>query len=623
MVEKVAILSAGAQYTKVIDRRVRELNVKSEILPLSTPASKLREYKAIVISGGPASVYEENAPEYDSGIFHLGIPVLGICYGMQMMTREFRGRVVPKQVKEYGETLIEIVKNSELFSDLERSQEVLMNHGDSVDKLAEGFETIAYSQDRIVAAIQNREKRLYGVQFHPEVDLTVNGKQILANFLFKVAKLTGDYTIEDRLGKSITYIRENVGKNPVLVLVSGGVDSTVTARLLVEALGPSQVYAIHVDNGFMRLNESRLVYEALTKQGLRNFRLIDAKEEFYTARALIKKKDSAPYLSLSLREVIDPEEKRIIIGDTFMKIADREISLLGFVPDSMFLAQGTLRPDLIESASDSLEDPNADKIKTHHNDSPLAREKRAKGLLVEPNSELHKDEVRRVGKLLGLPDEIVYRKPFPGPGLAIRILCGSEPYKTADFEFIDSRVGEITHGSNFNGFLLPVKTVGVQGDARTYSYLAALTGKPDWTELKKVASVIPRAVHEVNRVIYLFSDNGIKFYQFTPTTLTEENISELRVADHEVNKRLHKYGLIQKISQMPVVMFPIEFNGGQRSIALRPFITNDFMTGRAAMPGKDMPLEFIMETVEALEAKKERVVALDLTSKPPGTTEWE
>jgi GMP synthase (glutamine-hydrolysing) len=621
MDEKLAILDAGAQYGKVIDRRVRELGVESDMLPLSSSTSLLSKYRAFIISGGPESVYSPKAPPFNPKLFSLGKPILGICYGMQLMNYFFQGTVVKGSRREDSETSITIDPSCALFSGLEKKQQVLMSHGDSIEKPAQGFQITAFS-GTIPAAMQNPEKKMYATQFHPEVDLTTEGKKMLSHFLFDIANFKGTYTMEHRLDRTLLEIRQKVKDNPVLILVSGGVDSTVSAALLSKALSPQQIHAVHIDTGLMRKNESSLVIQELKKLGLA-VHLVDASKQFQEATTLISGKKTKP-----LNKTTDPEEKRKIIGDTFMKVTDQAILDLQLDLGKTFIAQGTLRPDLIESASD-LVSSSAYVIKTHHNDTPLVREKRKRGMIIETNKDWHKDEVRKIGEMLGLPKELLLRQPFPGPGLAVRILCAETAYTYETIKKIHEP--QILYGLEHISLVqLPIKSVGVQGDDRSYKAVVALTGQltdeADWTKLKHLANEIPKLDHEVNRVVYVFGNKITSApKEITLTYLTQEVVEQLRDADAIVNQCLIKHNLVQKISQMPVILIPVSFDEpGKRSIVLRPFLTNDFMTGLPALPGKEIPSACIQEMVkDILKIKGISRVLYDLTSKPPGTTEWE
>ena len=616
--EKLAILDCGGQYTKVIDRRVRELGVKSDIFPINVKSEELKDYKAVILSGGPNSVSENQRLKFDEKIFELGIPILGICYGMQLMSDFFSGVVDSNVIKEYGQNEIWVNNKVPIFDGLSENQKVLMSHGDTVKVAPQGFEVIAKSGEAI-AGIGNIQKKLYGVQFHPEVDLTQEGMKMLENFIRKVAEYKDFYALEDRIQASINMIREKVKDNKVVVLVSGGVDSAVTAALLIKALNPDNVYAIHIDSGFMRKNESDIICENLKQLGLKNLIRENAKEYFFNTVVEIDGKKIGP-----LVDTVDPEEKRQIIGEIFIRIANNVIQRLHLDPEKTFIAQGTLRPDLIESGNPDVSG-FAHKIKTHHNDVQIVREARKKGLIIETNSDWHKDEVRKVARKLGLAEEIASRQPFPGPGLAIRLLCHDKKQEIKVSEESIQKLNKILEGTNEKGFIIPIKSVGVQGDCRSYRNLCLMYGNNldlDWKKVTNKAKEITDSIDTINRVGYVLNTNNIsKQPECFDMKINDECVDLLRELDNIVTSNLEQ----AKVNQTFAVLIPVGINK-KYSIAIRTFVTNDFMTGRPGEIGQEVSKEMLEKVVKEITNKygdKIEFIIYDVTSKPPATCEWQ
>ncbi|PKK82683.1 MAG: glutamine-hydrolyzing GMP synthase [candidate division Zixibacteria bacterium HGW-Zixibacteria-1] len=616
-IDSIAILDCGAQYTKVIDRRVRELSVRSEVFPLKVEAEKLKGFDGIILSGGPKSVWDDDRLEYDEDIFSLGVPILGICYGMHLINKHFGGVVSPGVKNEYGETDIEVDPGCPLFDGLDESQRVLMSHGDSVEILADGFKSCAVSE-HICAAMQDDKRKVYGVQFHPEVDLTVNGVAMLRNFLSKICELSGNYILEDRIDAAIEKIKKQVGDGQVLVLVSGGVDSAVSAALLSRALDPDKIYAIHVDHGLMRKDESDIICEQLKQLGLKHLIRENAEKKFFNTVVTLDGTEIGP-----LTATIDPEEKRNIIGEVFVRVIQDVSARLRLKPDKTFWAQGTLRPDLIESGNPDVS-ATAHKIKTHHNDVEMIRLARARGMVIETNWDWHKDEVRRVARKLGIAESIASRQPFPGPGLAIRTIC-YDGRGSVDREVFNG-FGKVLSesGGGYKGNVLPIRSVGVQGDLRSYRHLSLLWGKGidlDWNHIYRLGNGIPNKVKGINRVAYVLNkkeiDQQVKCTEFY---LSHDSVALLQELDHVVTEKLNK----PPMSQVLAVLLPIGLEK-KFSVAIRTFITNDYMTGRPAFIGQDVSKETIAELVDELESQFDEIdlILYDVTSKPPATVEWQ
>jgi len=495
----ILIIDFGSQYNQLIARRVREHHVYCQIEPPDIELAKVRELKpeGIILSGGPASIYEKNSPRVDPGIFELGIPVLGICYGLQFMVGALGGQVIAAQKREYGFAELTIKKTEGLFAGVEKKTRCWMSHGDKIGKLPKGFRITAATANTSIAAAEDPKRKFYGLQFHPEVVHTPEGKKMLENFLYTVCQCEKTWTMQSFAKETIAEIRSQVGGGKVILGLSGGVDSSVAAVLLHQAIG-SQLTCVFVDNGVLREGEAQKVLDVYKCHFRMNLRFVRARKIFLDR----------------LKGVEDPEKKRKIIGRTFIEVFDKEARR---IKDVAFLAQGTLYPDIIESRS-AFGGPSA-VIKSHHNVGGLP--KRMKLKLVEPLKHLFKDEVRLLGKELGIPDEMVWRQPFPGPGLAIRIIGDVTEKRLNILRKADVILMEEIRAANLYrkiwqsfAVLLPLKSVGIMGDQRTYEHILAIRAvtsddamTADWAKLPhdllgRISNRIINEVRGVNRVVY-------------------------------------------------------------------------------------------------------------------------
>jgi len=502
-VDTILVFDFGSQTTQLIARRIRDAGVYTEILPgdANLDGKPPRQCKGVVFSGSPYSVYEESAPFPDKRIYDWKVPILGICYGFHRIVQDHNGKVEPLSKKEYGSARVTHPGNNPLFDNIPSSFISWMSHGDSISVLPEGFEKGAETGDH-PAAFFNRERNYYGLQFHPEATHCECGTDILKNFIYSICGSESDWNMDIYLEQSIAKIRKEVGNRDVLLLISGGVDSTVVAGLLLQALHPRQVHLMYIDTGLMRKDESTEVHENLDKLGAENLYFIDASRDFLFA----------------LKGKANPEEKRKIIGDLFIQVQEREVTTRNI--QNVFLAQGTLYTDLIESGKGV--GKKARIIKSHHNvRSPLVEAKREQGMVIEPLDRLYKDEVRKLGGKAGIPHEIVHRHPFPGPGLAVRIIGDVTEEKCrilreADHIVISELKKRNLYDEIWQAFcvLLPIRSVGIAGDVRKYGYVLSIrcvASEDGMTanvypfpmgDLLEISAIITNSVPHIGRVVY-------------------------------------------------------------------------------------------------------------------------
>ncbi len=593
----VAVLDFGGQYAHLIANRVRRLRVYSEVFLPTVDASELEGACGIIFSGGPASVYDPDQPDFNPDHLRRGLPVLGLCYGHQLICQELGGEVAAGAVREYGSAVLKIRSDAELFEGLDDAEVVWMSHGDTVRRLPDGFRVLGGTEDCPMAAVGDSERRIYGLQFHPEVAHTPRGMEILDNFL-KICDAPRTWTMAGYAQQAVEEVRARAGDRNVFLLVSGGVDSSVAFVLLNRALGPDRVLGLHIDNGFMRKGETAAVAAFLKEEEFENLVVEDASEDFL----------------LSVEGMVEPEAKRQAIGRTFLEVKDRALAKLNLDPEHWLLGQGTLYPDTIESGGTE----HAALIKTHHNRIDLIEELIAQGRVIEPLAQLYKDEVRDLGTRLGLPDSLVWRQPFPGPGLGVRCLCSTG--QSEDLSEAEGEAARIAGAFGLELRILPIKSVGVQGDFRTYAHPAAVWGEADWKALETVSTRLTNTVREINRVVYLLAPEHLPALRLKRAFLTRARLDLLREADALAMDALSDAGLMREVSQMPTVLLPLSSDGARETVVLRPVFTPDFMTARFA----ELPRDLLDRLAgEILELGGLDAVFYDVTHKPPATVEWE
>ena len=586
---QITVLDAGGQYCHLIARKVRDLGVYAEVAPSETPAAELAGRKGVIISGGPSSVYDPGSPTIDPQLLHAGIPVLGICYGQQLMAHILGGRVEKGDRGEYGFAQLDLLHAGGLFDGVVGRQQVWMSHRDAVQDPPPGFEVLGSTSTCTVAAMASPERGLYAVQFHPEVAHTPCGTQILTNFVFGACECVKDWDPAGQVQAIEDQIRAVAKDRNIFFFVSGGVDSTVAYTLCLRALGPERVHGTYVDTGLMREGETEFVRENFASLGARAFAVEDAATQFLS----------------SLATAVNPETKRHIIGEEFVRVQQRILESEHFLDGHWILGQGTIYPDTIESGGTA----KADLIKTHHNRVAGIQKLIDEGRIIEPLASFYKDEVRAIGRQLGIAPALLDRHPFPGPGLAIRCLCTTSQ---APVEKLPE------------GWLLPVQTVGVQGDSRTYRAVLAIEARnpgEGFPDSQEESSSLINKMDRINRVVAeVWTAGKLGNMQAVPGFLTAERLDRLRRADAIVRRLTHASGFDRAVWQFPVVLMPLGTPERPDSVVLRPIDSVDGMTASVVR----MPKDLLAEIVQELSAIPGIAgVFYDLTNKPPATIEWE
>lgn len=625
---KIVVLDFGSQYAHLIAKRFRMLGYYSEIALPSTDLSVFENCRGIVFSGGPSSVYDEKIPEFNSEILNLDIPVLGLCYGHYIVQLGYNGKVGKAETGEFGFAELNLNPDVKcpLFEGIEPKQQVWMSHQDGVLALGEGFEVVGSTKDCPFAATQNLAKKRFSLQCHCEVKDTPCGNQIFENFA-RFCGMEKNWDQDTVLNVILEGIKKDAAGRNVLLFLSGGVDSTITFALLNKALGQNRVLGLHIDNGFMRKNESANVAEAYRKFGFNNFIVEDASESFLKA----------------ISGLTDPQKKRMAVGENFITVRNEVVAKQHLDESQWLLAQGTLYPDIIESGGTK----NSNTIKTHHNRVQGIQELIAKGLIIEPIRDLYKDEVRAIGKKMGLSDELVMRHPFPGPGLSINVLCNDgkswtnkdeDEFKAAKKELNEVKIDQFCEKctKSMERSVLPVRSVGVQGDFRTYRFPAVLSFKEETSDsdgffhvpgkrekVEAASSAITNSAKYLNRtLIKLYQKPGIKEedLKLQEGYCDRQRLDQLREVDNIVLTELHKTGWYNKIFQHLTIDLPYASSKNHASFVLRPVCSEDVMTARFAWIDSEV-MNSILRQIAALEFVD--AVYFDATNKPPATFGWE
>jgi GMP synthase (glutamine-hydrolysing) len=603
--DAIAVIDFGGQYAHLIATKVRRHRVLAEIRQPEDPIDAFRKYKGIILSGSPALSSHGEDSDYTKAIYDLPVPILGFCFGHQEIAKHYGGEVIHGG-REWGHAEMHIVRDHPLFAGLGKKEVVWMSHFDTVSAIGPQFEELGYSflgaggEKHRYAAIGSDRLRRYGFQFHAEVDDTAHGDEMIANFVLGICGCAPSWTMERYVDEQIAKIRALVGDRSVFLLASGGVDSTVAAKLFGMALGASRLHMLHVDNGLMRRDESKGVLEMFAQLGLaENLHFVDAGDAFLAA----------------LAGAVEPEVKRAIIGRTFIDVFEAEAKRLGI--EGHLLGQGTIYPDTIETGGTK----RADTIKTHHNRVPIVEQMIAAGRVVEPLADLYKVEVRELGERLGIPRGAIWRHPFPGPGLGVRLLCSKGGSGADEVAAMRGSVAAIGRRYGLEAVPLPIKSVGVKADLRSYEHPVMVSGAASFETLLEAAGTMYKDVPGINRCVWNLSTTPPKRFEPLAATMTRARLDLLREADHVVMEGLERHGLYDAIWQCPTVLVPLRVDGrGEEFCVVRPIHSERAMTATAA----SLPPALVAELRERILALPGiSGLALDLTSKPPGTIEWE
>ena len=603
MQDFIAVLDFGSQYAHLIAKRIRHLGAYTKIFSPSAKENLLQDAKGIVLSGGPASVYSTNIPEFNSNILNLDLPILGLCYGHQLIAKEFGGAITNTGKGEFGKAILQQTSDFPLWQNVSFPNQVWMSHQDSVTKCPPDFEVTGVTESGNVAAMRHRKRRIYTLQFHPEVNDTEQGQKMLDNFI-NTCEICSKWSMETFIKETTERLQKEVGERKVLMFISGGVDSSVAFALLNKALGKEKILGLYINNGFMRKDESTEIIERYRQLGYTN----------------IQPRDYSTFFLDAVANQVDPQIKRQKIGATFIRMRDKFLNELNLSAQEWMLGQGTLYPDIIESGGTE----HAEVIKSHHNRVQEVLDLVDSGNVVEPLKDLYKDEVRQVGSLLGLPDSIVWRHPFPGPGLAINVLSARGDESFPNLEQTAAKVSNCLKESNCDFSILPVRSVGVQGDQRTYTSPAALINTPrDWDWLEKEATRLTNEVRNINRVVLQLDSNNKDLnspYIIRGAFCSKERLGLLREADFMATQMLKENGLMENIFQLLVILLPISKNGKEDSLVLRPVVSEDVMTAQFARINWNL-LDPLVESILGLSGIE--TVFYDITHKPPATFGWE